>query len=564
MIVLRRLLYALLLALATLAPLALLWRALAEGGWTVWEALILALVALIAPWIGTLCASSLVGFLILARGRDVLAATWTPQATAPAALATAIAVAVRNEDLAAVLARCAPLLDGLPGDRFDLWILSDTQDAALAAAEEQAFAAFRAGRADAARIRYRRRSDNAGFKAGNVMEFLRNEGRAYDAMVGLDADSVMTPAAVDRLARQLAAHPEVALIQTLIAARPTAEPFPRLFQFGMRHGMRAYAAGIAWWQGLDGPYWGHNAIVRTQAFREHATLPTLPGGARILSHDQVEAAMLRGAGYEVRLDPREGGSFEANPPDMLSFLVRDIRWMAGNLQYFALLRLPVFRAMGRVQLALAILLFLMSPALFAVALLALANAHDPAGAVHAGFGLAATWLFALMYWSPKLFGAAEVLLDHGKRLAWGGTKLVARGVAAEFVFDLLLMPIRIVAHSVGMLGMALGQRVGWAPQRRNAARVRLSEAGRALWWHGAIGLLLLAGFALAGPLALLWALPFLLGPVLAIPFCLATSDPRFGVWLARRRLCAVREEFDAESPFPPLLPGEAPWTGIRP
>lgn len=564
MIVLRRLLYALLLLLSTLAPMALLWRALAEGGWTPWEGLILALVGLIAPWIGTLFASSLVGFIILARGRDPLAATWAPQAATPAAFRTAIAVAVRNEDLAAVLARCAKLLDGLPAGSFDLWILSDTQDPAHALAEETAFAAFRAARGDAARIHYRRRADNAGFKAGNVMEFLCHAGRDYDGMVGLDADSVMTPDCVDRLARQLAAHPEAALIQTLIAARPSAEAFPRLFQFGMRHGMRAYAAGIAWWQGPDGPYWGHNAILRTAAFRAHATLPTLPGGARILSHDQVEAAMLRGAGFEVRLDPREGGSFEANPPDMLSFLVRDIRWMAGNLQYFALLRMRLFRAMGRVQLALAILLFLMSPALFAVSLLALANAHDPAGAVHAGLGLAATWLFALMYWSPKLLGAAEILLDHGKRLAWGGAPLVARGVLAEFVFDLLLMPIRIVAHSIGMLGMLAGRSVGWAPQRREAARVPFAQAARALWWPTAIGLALLAGFSLAGPVALLWALPFLLGPVLAVPFCLVTSDPRFGRWLTRSGLCAVREEFDAAGPFPPLLPGEAPWTGIRP
>jgi membrane glycosyltransferase len=553
MLLLRRLLYALLLLASCSAPLGLLWHALAHGGWTVWEALIFALVALIMPWIGTLFASSLVGFLILACRRDPLAATWAPQATRPATGRAAIAIAVRNEDLAAVLARATPLLDALPADRYDLWILSDTQDAAFAAAEQAALEKFRVSRSDQARVHYRRRSANEGFKAGNVMQFLREHAAPYDVMVSLDADSVMTAPKVEALVRQLAAHPEVALIQTLIAAQPSADAFPRLFQFGMRHGMRAYATGIAWWQGPDGPYWGHNAVLRVWPFREYARLPTLPGGARILSHDQVEAAMLRGAGFQVRLDPREGGSFEANPPDMLAFLTRDIRWMAGNLQYFQLLRLPVFRAMGRVQLALAILLFLMSPVLFLVALLALANAFDPAGSVAAIWGLAATWLLALMYWSPKLLGAAQVALDPGLRQVWGGGAVLARGVVVEFLFDLLLMPIRIIAHSVGMLAMLGGMKVGWAPQKREAARMPIADALRALWWHTAIGVVLAAGFAAAGWLPLLWAAPFLLGPILAIPFCLLTSDPPFGRWLVRRRIAALSEEFDPASPFPPLL-----------
>jgi membrane glycosyltransferase len=552
MLATRRTLYTLLLLACCAAPLALLWHALGHGGWTLWEALILALVALITPWIGTLFASSLVGFVILAFRRDPLAATWAAQATRPATGRTAIAVAVRNEDLAAVLARAAPLLDGLPADRYDLWVLSDTQDAQLAAPEDAAMQAFRAGRPDAARVHYRRRSSNEGFKAGNIMQFLREHAGPYDFMVSLDADSVMGPAKIEALVRQLAAHPEVALVQTLIAARPSADAFPRLFQFGMRHGMRAYATGIAWWQGPDGPYWGHNAVLRIWPFREYAKLPTLPGGARILSHDQVEAAMLRGAGFQVRLDPREGGSWEANPPDMLSFLARDIRWMAGNLQYFALLRLPLFRAMGRVQLALAILLFLMSPVLFLVVLLALANAHDPAGSVGVVSGVVATWWLALMYWSPKLLGAAQVALDPGLRQAWGGGAVLARGVVAEFVFDLLLMPIRIIAHSVGMVAMLAGMKVGWAPQRREAARIPILDAVRALWWHTAIGIALVAGFAAAGWLPLIWVAPFLLGPVVAIPFCLLTSDPRIGAWLARRRIAALSEEFDPASPFPPL------------
>ncbi len=551
MLALRRLLFLLLLFGSAAPPLALLWRTLGEGGWTVAEALIFVLVAAITPWIATLFASALVGFALLARGRDPLAATWVPQSEVPTAARTAIAVAVRNEALESVLANVAPLLDALPAGAFDLWVLSDTQEPGLAEAEARAWEGFVAARPDRERLHCRRRRTNEGFKAGNVMQFLHDHAGPYDFVLMLDADSVMSAARVAALVRQLAAHPRVALIQTLITARPSADAFPRLFQFGMRHGMRAYAAGIAWWQGPDGPYWGHNALLRASAFRDHAVLPTLPGGRRILSHDQVEAALLAGAGHEVRLDPREGGSSEANPPDMLSFLARDIRWLAGNLQYFALLRLPGLRMMGRVQLGLAILLFLLSPVLFLVALLALVVAHDPAGAVAPLPGLVATWWLALMYWSPKLFGAAELALDPARRARWGGLARLAMGVAAEFLFDLLLLPIRIVAHSVGIAALLAGRTVGWAPQRRDATQISMLQAVRGLWWHTLIGLGLLAGFAASGPLPLAWALPFVLGPVVAIPFCLLTAARGFGRWLTRAGIAALPEELGRENPPPP-------------
>jgi membrane glycosyltransferase len=550
---LRRALFLALLLACCAAPLALLWHALASGGWTVWEAAIFALVAVVTPWIGTLAASSIIGLAILVPGRDPLAAVWRAVPDAPVTTRTALVLTVRNENLAANLAAQRALLDGLDAQQFHLWVLSDTQDSTLAATEAAAFEQFRAADPHPGRLHYRRRADNTGYKAGNVMDFVRAQGAAYDFMLTLDADSVMAPRTVLRLVRLMQAEPRLALVQTLIAARPSAAVFPRMFQFGMRHGMRAYATGIAWWQGPDGPYWGHNALLRLAAFRDHGAMPTLPNGARILSHDQVEAAMLRAAGWEVRLDPHEDGSWEANPPTMLEFLARDIRWMAGNLQYFALLRMPMFRAMGRVQLGLAILLFLMSPILFVVAWLALANALDPRGAVDPVAGLAATWLLALLYWSPKLLGALEVALDQRQLERWGGGARFARGVALEFVFDLLLMPIRIVAHSFGMAAMVLGQRIGWAPQQRDAARVPWAMALRALWWHALIGAVLLAGFAVAGRLPLLWAAPFLLGPLLAVPFCVLTAEP----WLARRFVlagtAAVPEEFRPNDPFPPLV-----------
>ncbi len=139
-------------------------------------------------------------------------------------------------------------------------------------------------------------------------------------------------------------------MQHLTVGSPAASAFPRLFQFGMRAGMRVWATGQAWWQGDEGPYWGHNAAFRIAPFRAHARLAPLPDGTPILSHDQVEAAQLRAAGWGVAVLPEEDGSFEENPPALPEFLRRDTRWLAGNLQYRHLLLRPGLRPMGRWQL----------------------------------------------------------------------------------------------------------------------------------------------------------------------------------------------------------------------
>src|SRR5690606_2670589 len=126
--------------------------------------------------------------------------------------------------------------------------------------------------------------------------------------------------AVLRLVRVMQAQPQVGILQTLAVGLPSRSAFTRLFQFGMRHGMRAHTLGAAWWQADSGPYWGHNAILRLEAYRRHCRLPRLPGrpplGGFILSHDQAEAVLMRRAGYEVRVLPLEDGSYEENPPTL--------------------------------------------------------------------------------------------------------------------------------------------------------------------------------------------------------------------------------------------------------
>jgi membrane glycosyltransferase len=534
--------FALMLATAALL-LALAWQALAPGGLAPAEWLMLACLVVVAPWNGISAANALLGLWLLLTRRDPAAAVLPALREAKGGvpqLRTALALCLRNEDLEAILPALGRLLDELDargaGAVFSLWLLSDTQDAALARREAMAVVAFRARRADAARIHYRRRPENTGFKAGNVMDFVDHHAAGHELMITLDADSEMSADAVLRLVGCMQADPSLAIVQQLTVGRPARAAFPRLFQFGMRAGMRAWATGQAWWQQGEGPYWGHNAIIRIEPFRRHCRLP--PG---ILSHDQVEAVRLHAAGWKVMCLPAEDGSLEANPPALPEYLARDRRWGAGNMQYLRLLTMPGLTPMGRWQLLQAILLFLGAPAWVLLLAAAAANA-----ALGGGVDESALLLLLAVGWATnyasKLAGYAEVLLRPRRARAYGGWWRFLVGAAAETLFTLLFEPVCQFNKALCLGALALGKRIGWAPQNRGERGVAWADAARLLWPHTLFGAVVCSLFAASSVQALLWALPFTAGLVLAVPFCVATAAPRFSsavVWLG---LAATPEE----------------------
>lgn len=534
----------LLLALAITAGLvALAVAVLAPGGWTPWEALILLCYLGTVPWSALSAANALVGLAILLGAGDPVAAVLPALRDVrpgPPRGRTAIAVCVRNEDMHAVLPPLGRLMDGLPADRFALWVLSDTPAGPAAEAEDAAMRAFAAGRPNA---HCRRRAANEGFKAGNVMEFLDRHAEGLDYLLCLDADSEMTPAAVLRLVACLEADDRLAIVQQLIHGRPATAAFPRLFQFGMRQGMRSWATGQAWWQGDEGPYWGHNAIIRIAPFRALCRLGPLPDGSRILSHDQVEATRLHAAGWKVRVLPDDTGSAEGNPPTFGDFVARDLRWAGGNMQYLTLLRLPGMTPMARWQLVQAILLFLGAPLWCAILALAAVNAltgggqATPTGALVAL--LAATWA---CHYAPKLAGYAEVLLKPALAARYGGRAAFARGAAAEIVFTTLMEPARLMAQTLFLLALPFGAKIGWAPQNRADRGVAWRDAARQFWPPTLAGAVLAAAFAAASPLALLLAAPVLASLLLAIPFAVVTADPGISARLRAAGICALPEE----------------------
>ena len=529
----------------------LLLRLLEPGGWT--AAKIVMGIAFLGtlPWTCICAGNGWIGFLLLVFSHDAVRATF-PISDRPATPVprTAIALTVRREDLTDTLPAMRRLLDDLDaaghGNAFALFVLSDTPAGAEADMEAAMVAGFQVS--DPGRIHYRRRRENTGFKAGNIMEFLDNGAGGFELMLTLDADSILSAPAVLRMARAMVLEPRLGIVQHLTVGMPSAQAFTRLFQFGMRAGMRVWATGQAWWQGPAGPYWGHNAMVRIAPFREHCRLAPLSDGRAILSHDQVEAALLAAAGWHVRVLAQEAGSQEANPPGLPEFLARDARWMEGNLQYVHLLGQSGFAPMGRWQMVQAILLFAGAPLYLVFALAAAtAAASDAVSAFPAGIAAGLTFAWAGILYGPKLLGYVEVAMSSTLRRRYGGLGRFLAGCLTEFAFTLLLDAVMTVSKTLAMLRLALAGRHGpatqnWALQNRRGRSVGWGEATRLFWPHAVLGMALLAGFGMAGWGAALWSVPFVGGLVVAIPLCVWSADPRTGAWLRARGIAAVPEE----------------------
>lgn len=548
--------------LTYLALLAWLADILGTGGWSVVDILIFLCFAVAAPWSVLGVWNALLGVWLLHGSRDPM------QAVAPFAAAgdrivpitgrTAILMTIRNEDPARAFTRLRVIKESVEatgfGRQFAYFILSDSDNADVAVAEEQAFAAWQAtvglGTDD---IHYRRRSDNAGFKAGNVRDFCERWGDAFEFMLPLDADSLMSGEMIVRLVRIGEAWPKLGILQSLVVGAPTVSAFARIFQFGMRHGMRPYTMGSAWWSGDCGPFWGHNALVRIAPFRDHCHLPVLPGGpplgGQILSHDQVEAVLMRRAGFEVRVLPQEGESWEDNPPTVFEFTRRDLRWCQGNMQYFRLLGLQGIEPMSRFQLIWAIMMFVGIPAWTAIIALAALKPLDGENLATfpAASALAFYCVFLLMFLAPKLAGFVDIALTKGGLARYGGGRRFAIGALIEIVFSFLLGAATTFRTGLFMLGLAFGRTIVWNGQARDAHALSWLTAARGLWGQTLFGiaLLLIAGTlapALIGP-----SLPLTLGYFVAIPFAVLTTASGFGQWLERMGLCAIPEEITPPS-----------------
>jgi membrane glycosyltransferase len=538
----RAVLLALVAALATVAAVVQ-WQALPpDAGVAAW--LYSALLVLLFTWLGIGFATAAMGAWVLWRG-DAHALR-LPEARQPIHrdARTAVIMPVCNEDIATVFgglrATCESLAATGALSLFDFYVLSDTSDPALRAAELRAWEELRRTMGDhpvlaGGRVFYRWRRRRVKRKAGNVADFCRRWGRNYRYMVVLDADSTMHGDTLVSLVRLMEAHPRAGIVQTLPQPCGHGTVHARAQQFAHRVTGRLFSLGMAYWQLGDSHYWGHNAILRVEPFMKHCALAKLPGrgglSGEILSHDFVEAAMMSRAGYEVWVAPQLGGSWEQNPPHLLDELQRDRRWCQGNLQNARLIAEPGWRPVHRATFATAAFSYFVAPLWLAFIGLgfAVAASHGSAGSA----GSAGLWALTLaLLLLPRALAVAAVIVLR-EQASYGGTLRLVASAVAELVLSALQAPLRMLAHSLFVLSALTGLKLDWRSPSRHADAVAWGDAwarvGRLVLPPVALVVLWMGLEGLAGTEGWMLLLPLLL----AVPLTVAGASPAVGLRLER-------------------------------
>ncbi len=525
---------------------------------TVLQDIMVGFFALTLSWIAQSAASSIAG--LIPRRRLRLAPAGQPLAR------TALVMPIYNEDprrtAAALQAMGEALHERGAGQAFEIVMLSDSTQADAWLRETQAVRGLREALAPTIAVWYRRRWKNVGRKAGNIQEFVERWGGRYEYMVILDADSLIDSDTLVWMVRAMMADKTLGLVQTAPRLVGRISLFARLQQFAVRVYGGVITRGLAAWAGDDGNYWGHNAILRIAAFASCCGLPQLPGrkpfGGHILSHDFVEAALMRRAGWKVRMADECGGSYEESPPSLVDVAIRDRRWAQGNLQHAKVLRAAGLRWHSRMHFAFGIMSYLSSPLWLMLLLIGLALAVQGAlrepSYFHSAFQLFPSWprfdsqrmLFLFMFsmgvlFTPKLLGFLSTFFRRRERRPVGFIRLTL-GTALELVLSALFAPVQMLMQSRYVAEILLGRDAGWGSQRREDGRVSWLDAWRFHWSHTLAGALLSVTFWLLSPELFWWLSPALLGMLMAIPLSVISGSTRVGRWLSWIGLLATPEE----------------------
>ncbi|MFD0979563.1 glucans biosynthesis glucosyltransferase MdoH [Tropicimonas aquimaris] len=456
-----------------------------------------------------------------------------------------VLVPICNEDPVLTFARVAAIDHSIAaaGVSLDIAILSDTRDPEANAREREAFERLRREVSGQGRVFYRVREDGRGRKAGNVEDFIRRSGGAYEYAVILDADSLMSGAAIRDMIARMEADPDLGLLQTLPRIVGARSFFGRMMQFSAAFHGPVFTRGLARMQGATGPFWGHNAIVRVRAFAESCGLPALAGkppfGGHILSHDYVEAALLARAGWRVEVDPAIAGSYEEGPENVLSHARRDRRWCQGNLQHIRLLLAPGLAGWSRFVFLQGIVAYLVSLlwAGFLLSSLAAAALAPPPDYFPEPYQLFPVFpsdltqeILALVLGIvgllilPKFAVWAEAVLT-GRAEAYGGPKRALASVVTEIALTSLLAPVLLAYQTRAVLQVLAGQDGGWPANARGEGILHLGQTLRACLWVVVWGALAYVAVLQIAPEQAPWLLPVCLPMMLAPVLVAWTSRP---------------------------------------
>ncbi|WP_372742466.1 glucans biosynthesis glucosyltransferase MdoH [Neptunomonas sp.] len=536
---------------------------LAVGEMTFVEYLVLLLFSLTFSWITVAFSGSIIGFFY------VLGQRRSPPARSKVPLngRTAVLMPTYNESperiFASIEAMACAVGETGEGKAFDWFVISDTTDPDIALTEEAGFHALRERIGKTVNVYYRRRRQNTARKAGNVADFCRRWGAHYDHLLVLDADSLMDADTMLELARRMEADPDAGLIQTIPQLINGTTLMARLQQFATRVYGPVVGTGLAWWTDKEGNFWGHNAIIRTTAFMSAAGLPDLKGappfGGHILSHDFVEAALIRRAGWSVIIAADLGGSYEECPPSMIDLAIRDRRWCQGNLQHSRVVTAKGLHWVSRTHLLTGIMSYLSSPLWLMLIMVGLVLALQAQfirpeyftdefslfpswPRMDAARALTLFFFTMIILFTPKVLGFISYLMNGALRRQSGGFFRLIISFILEVILSALIAPIMMLIHSGAVMSILLGHDSGWNPQRRDDGSLPLKSLIYRHRWHMTVGIFLTVAAYFNSLVLLAWLSPAIAGMLLAVPLSMLTSSWSVGARVKKWGLLRTPDE----------------------
>lgn len=535
------------------------WR----SGFDFWKAVHVGLFAILFAQLAFGAVQAWIGFQMRRRGGDPLQILHSIDPSDDSLLdaPTAVIMPICNEDVTRVTEGLRVIYESVQAQgrlqNCDFFLLSDSPDPNHWVQEEAAWLALVQKLGAHGRIFYRKRRVGINKKAGNVADFCRRWGGHYRYMVVLDADSIISGEAVEKLVRLMERNPKVGLIQAVPGLVNGETILARVQQFASRLYGAIFAAGLNYWQLGEANYWGHNAIIRVQPFMRHCSLPELPGngpfGGRILSHDYVEAALMRRAGWQVWLATGLGGNFEECPGNLIDFAKRDRRWLQGNLQHTPLIFARGFHAVNRLHFTLGILSYVASPLWFLLLIVSciiawhatnggmLVHSPLPWSLTAQAIGLFIATLVLLF--APKVLALRDLARRPDELAAFGGWSKVAAGIFTETLTFTLIAPILMLFHTKFVLLTLARQTITWGSQRRGrAGESDWNEAVTAHLGQTIFGVALALFVSGISPTLAWWMSPMLAGMILSIPISYVTGCAAAGHWLRARGIFATPEE----------------------
>ena len=527
--------------------------------------LMIGLFILTFAWIALFFWSSIFGFFELLRKKKVPGIAW-PEEKTPLSTRTAILMPVYNESPVSVFANLLAMARDLEktgqAAAYDIFVLSDTTNPKVWVEEESVWLEAKKLMPASIGLNYRRRPVNTARKSGNIEDFCNKWGALYDFMIVLDADSLLAGTTMVRMSQLMEANPGAGIIQAPPMCINRHSLFARIQQFAGKVYGPIVSAGLAYWQVADSNSWGHNALIRVKALMECCKLPVLKGrapfGGHILSHDFVEAALIRRGGWSAWLLPELKGSFEECPPSMIDFAVRDRRWCQGNMQHMKVLVSKGLHPVSRVHFIIGIMSYLSSPLWLSFLLVGLATALGrnifqpeyfptyytlfPTWPIFDKFGTISLFVLSMfMLVFPKFLGLI-VYLTQNKFKDIGGFFGAVKSVLAEIVFSALSAPIMMMFQSKFVFDIFAGIDAGWNTQNRDETGTSFREAWARHRWHTILGAATTVIVWKYAHSLFWWMLPITVGLMLSIPISMISSREKTGIAARKHKYFIIPEE----------------------